>query len=240
MSVQINQIISSNSINEARDVIRCLTCGLVQFRTRRGNCRRCVRPLPVRLASITPPTASVGAINKRAQIPNAATVGMIGQRIRQLRESCGMTQSELQSRSRVSRSYLSRIEGGQMTPSIGTLEKVSEALGVGLNQFFMPESEGEGLLRDPFIQGLQRFLCHLEWAQWQSVLQRLHAIGAHVNEALPTLRPIGKEATNGQLQRLNVAGHIGAGHLEEAHERLDVQTRCSPSHQSGATASSKR
>jgi len=54
---------------------------------------------------------------------NQETVENIGQRIRQLRESRAMTQSQLQSRSKVSRSYLSRIESGQMTPSLGTLEK---------------------------------------------------------------------------------------------------------------------
>ncbi len=86
---------------------------------------------------------------------NQETVENIGQRIRQLRESRAMTQSQLQSRSKVSRSYLSRIESGQMTPSLGTLEKISEALNVGLNRFFIPESDGEALLEDPFIQGLR-------------------------------------------------------------------------------------
>jgi len=51
---------------------------------------------------------------------------------------------------------LSRIESGQMTPSLGTLEKISEALNVGLNRFFIPESDGEALLEDPFIQGCVR------------------------------------------------------------------------------------
>jgi len=115
--------------------------------------------------------------------PNQETVENIGQRIRQLRESRGMTQSQLQARSRVSRSYLSRIESGQMTPSLGTLEKISEALGVGLNRFFVPESNGEALLEDPFIQGLRPFLRQLDWEQWQSILKRLAAISDHVGAA---------------------------------------------------------
>lgn len=113
--------------------------------------------------------------------PNRETVENIGQRIRQLRESRGMTQSQLQARSRVSRSYLSRIESGQMTPSLGTLEKIAEALGVGLNRFFVPESTGQTLLEDPFIQGLRPFLRQLDWAQWQSILKRLQAISDHVS-----------------------------------------------------------
>ena len=92
-----------------------------------------------------------------------------------------MTQSQLQARSRVSRSYLSRIESGQMTPSLGTLEKISEALGVGLNRFFVPETNGEALLEDPFIQGLRPFLRQLDWEQWQSILKRLAAISDHVS-----------------------------------------------------------
>jgi transcriptional regulator with XRE-family HTH domain len=114
----------------------------------------------------------------------------IGQRIRQLRESRGMTQSQLQARSRVSRSYLSRIESGQMTPSLGTLEKISEALGVGLNRFFVPESNGEALLEDPFIQGLRPFLRQLDWEQWQSILKRLAAISDHVSSGNGQVRPL--------------------------------------------------
>ncbi|MGB7349886.1 MAG: helix-turn-helix domain-containing protein [Candidatus Acidiferrales bacterium] len=124
--------------------------------------------------------------------PNRETVENIGQRIRQLRESRGMTQSQLQARSRVSRSYLSRIESGQMTPSLGTLEKIAEALGVGLNRFFVPESTGQTLLEDPFILGLRPFLRQLDWAQWQSILKRLQAISVHVSSSVirPQVQPM--------------------------------------------------
>lgn len=167
-----------------REVIRCKTCGLVQYRTRSGHCRRCVRVLPPKLDSLIPAMVQQDLPGDDRQLfedwPNRETVENIGQRIRQLRESRGMTQSQLQSRSRVSRSYLSRIESGQMTPSLGTLEKISEALGVGLNRFFVPESNGEALMEDPFIQGLRPFLRQLDWAQWQSILKRLQAITDHV------------------------------------------------------------
>jgi transcriptional regulator with XRE-family HTH domain len=133
----------------------------------------------------------------------------IGQRIRQLRESRGMTQSQLQSKSKVSRSYLSRIESGQMTPSLGTLEKISEALNVGLNRFFIPESDGEALLEDPFIQGLRPFLQQLDWEQWQSILKRLQAISDHVGGPIPNLRPIGNPARLPQPAAVSGAGSMG-------------------------------
>lgn len=175
-----------------REVIRCKMCGLVQYRTRTGNCRRCVRLLPPKLEYLIPPPAPQELPGDDRQLfekwPNRETVENIGQRIRQLRESRGMTQSQLQARSRVSRSYLSRIESGQMTPSLGTLEKISEALGVGLNRFFIPESNGETLFEDPFIQGLRPFLRQLDWEQWQSILKRLAAISDHVSSGTGQLR----------------------------------------------------
>jgi transcriptional regulator with XRE-family HTH domain len=167
-----------------REVIRCVTCGLVQYRTRNGNCRRCLRLLAPKVEFLIPPPEPQELPVDDRQLfekwPNREMVENIGQRIRQLRESRGMTQSQLQTRSNVSRSYLSRIESGQMTPSLGTLEKISEPLGIGLKRFFVPELNGEALLRDQFIQELRPFLRQLDWEQWQSILKRLAAISDHV------------------------------------------------------------
>jgi len=176
---------STASMELDREVIRCQVCGLVQYRTRTGNCRRCLRLLPPKVTFVIPTPSPQDLPGDDRQLfenwPNRETVENIGQRIRQLRESRGMTQSQLQARSRVSRSYLSRIESGQMTPSLGTLEKIAEALGVGLNRFFVPESNGETVLEDPFIQGLRPYLRQLDWAQWQGILKRLQAISEHVS-----------------------------------------------------------
>src|SRR6266403_2266113 len=211
VSLQFEKEMSSLEMD--REVIRCKTCGLVQYRTRTGNCRRCVRALPQRLEFLIPPPAppeEAAAEPAAEKFVNQETVENIGQRIRQLRESRSMTQSQLQSRSKVSRSYLSRIESGQMTPSLGTLEKISE----GLNRFFIPESDGEALLEDPFIQGLRPFLQQLDWEQWQSILKRLQAISDHVNITPANLRPIGNPSRLPQPAAANGSGPVGhvAGH----------------------------
>jgi transcriptional regulator with XRE-family HTH domain len=156
-----------------REVIRCKTCGLVQYRASAGNCRRCLRPVLPKIEFLIP----------LEKWPNQVMVENIGRRLRQVRESRGMTQCELEARSRASRSYLSRIESGRITPSIVTLERISEALGVGLNQLFVPETHGEALLEDPFIQELQPFLRQLDWEQWQSILTRLAAISRAATRA---------------------------------------------------------
>ena len=196
----MSEIDGNKEVDLDRDVVRCKVCGLVQYRTRTGNCRRCVRLLPPRVEFLVPPPPPQELPGDDRQLfetwPNRETVENIGQRIRQLRESRGMTQSQLQARSRVSRSYLSRIESGQMTPSLGTLEKISEALGVGLNRFFIPESHGEVLMEDPFIQGLRPFLRQLDWDQWQSILKRLQAISDHLggSNGHMTVHPVAAKA----------------------------------------------
>src|SRR3989454_9631378 len=222
VSAQLEKEMTSLELD--REVIRCKTCGLVQYRTRTGNCRRCVRALPQRLEFLIPPPAppeEAAAEPTAEKFVNQETVENIGQRIRQLRESRSMTQSQLQARSKVSRSYLSRIESGQMTPSLGTLEKISEALNVGLNRFFIPESDGEALLEDPFIQGLRPFLRQRDWEQWQSILKRLQAISDNVSATPANIRPIGNPArlpqAHPQPQYGRRAVHAGASVL--SHQR---------------------
>jgi|SRR5579872_22089 len=174
-------------VDSERDVIPCITCGMVQYRTSSGNCRRCLHRLTPKVEIVIPPPEPREPQSDHRQLfekwPNRESLESIGQRIRQLRESHGMTQSQLNLRSRVSRSYLSLIEGGHMTPSLATLEKISEVLGVSLNHFFVPESYGAVLLEDQFIKGLRPFLRQLDCEQWQLILKHLADISAHVSSS---------------------------------------------------------
>jgi transcriptional regulator with XRE-family HTH domain len=170
-----------------REVLRCLTCGLVQYRTCTGNCRRCQRALPMagkaQLPSIGPqnvpdivPHAKNG--HHHGEWSNGKALETVGKRIGRLRECRGMTQVQLEASSRVSRSYLSRLEAGRMTPSLGTLEKISGALEIGLRRFFVPDSEGEALLGDEFIRDLHPYLGRLDWAQWGRIMECLMMLGS--------------------------------------------------------------
>src|SRR3954470_6431560 len=58
--------------------------------------------------------------------------GLIGERVRQHRSERGWTLDELSGRSGVSRRMLINIEHGEGNPSIATLLRLSDALGVGL------------------------------------------------------------------------------------------------------------
>jgi transcriptional regulator with XRE-family HTH domain len=54
----------------------------------------------------------------------------IGKKIRALREAKGLSQGDIEKRSGLLRSYISRVEGGYTTPSLTTLDKFAKALEV--------------------------------------------------------------------------------------------------------------
>jgi transcriptional regulator with XRE-family HTH domain len=61
---------------------------------------------------------------------------LLGIRVRALREKRNLTQADVDRRSGLSRSCLSRIETGQTVPTIETLAKIGNVLRVPLYQFF--------------------------------------------------------------------------------------------------------
>ena len=65
----------------------------------------------------------------------------IGKRLRELREAKGLSQGDIERRSGLLRSYISRVEGGYTAPSLATLEKFAEALEVEPYQLLY---QGEG------------------------------------------------------------------------------------------------
>ena len=69
---------------------------------------------------------------------------VIGRIIRSLREKQGMTQEVLSGLAAVSRSHLAEIESGRTKANVGTLWKISEALGMKLSSVIrMAEEEME-------------------------------------------------------------------------------------------------
>lgn len=54
----------------------------------------------------------------------------IGKKIRTLREAKGLSQGDIEKRSGLLRSYISRVEGGYTAPSLTTLDKFAKALEV--------------------------------------------------------------------------------------------------------------
>jgi transcriptional regulator with XRE-family HTH domain len=91
-----------------------------------------------------------------------ATSVNVGGRLRELRESRGISMRTLATRSGLSANALSMIERGKTSPSVSTLYKLSDALGISITAFFGPESEKKQIVflksaertRMPFSRGL--------------------------------------------------------------------------------------
>jgi DNA-binding XRE family transcriptional regulator len=61
----------------------------------------------------------------------------IGFEVRNLRKSSNLTLAKLSASSKVSQGMLSKIEGGNVSPSLRTLEVIAKALGVPFKQLFV-------------------------------------------------------------------------------------------------------
>lgn len=70
----------------------------------------------------------------------------VGGRLRELREGRGISMRTLATKSGLSANALSMIERGKTSPSVSTLYKLSDALGVAITAFFGPESDKKQMI----------------------------------------------------------------------------------------------
>ncbi len=66
---------------------------------------------------------------------------IIGERLRVLREEKKFSQGEIEKRTGLARSYISRVEHGHLVPAVETLEKFARALEVPMYQLFYDGEE---------------------------------------------------------------------------------------------------
>ena len=86
------------------------------------------------------------------------TKELLGKRVRELRTKRGLTQERLAEMADMDVKYLGSIERGTENPTVGTLEKLAQALSVKLHQLLTVEHkiQSEKLLRRRIIQGLEK------------------------------------------------------------------------------------
>ena len=65
----------------------------------------------------------------------------IGNRIRELRKTQGLTQEELADRAELTKGFISQLERDMTSPSIATLEDILQCLGTTLGEFFREDKE---------------------------------------------------------------------------------------------------
>jgi transcriptional regulator with XRE-family HTH domain len=166
---------------DAREVVRCDSCSLVQFRTQNGLCRRCRASLdPEEPEALILPSAPAEVAVPSDNQPQF----QVALAIRTLRQRNGISQRQLAQRMGVPRTYVSKIENEKATPTLSSLERIAEALEVTV-----PDLLGGGvrnrnrelreLVSDPFISELIGYLGKLNGMQWQSVLAQVRDMSVH-------------------------------------------------------------
>ena len=70
---------------------------------------------------------------------------LIGNRLKEIRESKDLSQGHIEKRTGLLRCYISRVENGHTVPSIETLEKLARALEIPMYQFFYDGEDAKAL-----------------------------------------------------------------------------------------------
>ena len=73
----------------------------------------------------------------------AMDLGMVGSRLRSLRQQRGWRLEDLAERTGLSKAYLSRLESGERQPSLTALFGVARAYGVSFSALFEPEQQAQ-------------------------------------------------------------------------------------------------
>ncbi len=69
----------------------------------------------------------------------------VSSRIKQLRESAGLSKNKLASMSGISQAYISMLEAGTKQPTVEKLSAICNALGITLSDFFADTRDAEPL-----------------------------------------------------------------------------------------------
>lgn len=79
---------------------------------------------------------------------------LLGEKIKNLRLSCDLTQEELADRCELTKGYISQLENDLTSPSIATLIDILSALGTDLKEFFADSGDDEKIVfgKNEFIE----------------------------------------------------------------------------------------
>jgi transcriptional regulator with XRE-family HTH domain len=102
--------------------------------------------------------------------------------IRSLRTRAGLSQRQLALRMSVPRTYVSKIENEKACPTLGSLERLAQALRVRvcdlLTTGHTTEDDIRELSQDEFIAELMPYMRKLNGMQWTSVLNQVREMTA--------------------------------------------------------------
>ena len=100
--------------------------------------------------------------------PSSAEAGLqVAAQVRDIRRARHLSQRQLASRMQVPRTYISKIENGKAIPTLGSLERLADALEVDVCQLVRDtrsrrEEEVASILADPFLAEVASLLPRLD------------------------------------------------------------------------------
>ncbi len=148
---------------ELREVVRCDYCSLVQYRTSNSLCRKCRKPL-----DIEEPAPLAPQLVTTPPVPASAEAGMqVAGQVREIRRARHLSQRQLAGRMQVPRTYISKIENGKAIPTLGSLERLANALEVDVSQLVRDsrsrrDEEVAAILSDPLLAEIAALLPQLD------------------------------------------------------------------------------
>jgi len=119
---------------------------------------------------------------------------LIGNRLKELRESKQLSQGDIEKRCGLLRCYISRVENGHTVPSVETLEKMARALEVPMYRLFHNGEVGESIHKlNPakndewgstgggavYLYKLRRLLAKMEPGDQKLLLHMAQKVGRH-------------------------------------------------------------
>jgi transcriptional regulator with XRE-family HTH domain len=145
----------------------------------------------------------------------------VGERLRHLREERRISVRKLAELTEFSASFISQVENGQASPSIGSLERIAAAVGVTLGEFFAAPSGDEraGLI----VRAAGRE--HLDSAWSNARIDALAPMsgGRKLEPVLITLEPGGRSGKRPHAHAMEEFAFVLEGRVrltlgEEAHD----------------------
>jgi len=159
---------------EAREVLRCGHCSLVQFRTMNALCRRCRKSLEMEEPEPVMPAAA-----STSHEPEAEEGGLqVARAVRDARRGRNLSQRQLAGRMQVPRTYISKIENGKAMPTLSSLERLATALEVDMCNLLhdarnRQHDEAFSVLTDPFLAEIAPLISKLDALQRSMFLNQV-------------------------------------------------------------------
>jgi transcriptional regulator with XRE-family HTH domain len=149
-----------------REVLRCESCKLVQFRNSTDTCRRCKKSLLPEQPKVE---AAIALVPEPA--PRNTEGGLqVATAVRDLRHVRNLSQRQLAGRMGVPRTYISKIENGKAMPTLSSLDRLARALQVDISALLRDaptrhQDETAVLMADPFLAEIAKYAAHLNATQ---------------------------------------------------------------------------